>query len=149
MANQEVPDFIYPMTMGIYYPIVDQGVYGNVKKQWLHDRTVVCNLSSAGGAATEEIKPNINIKQEVVLFGRVKSDIRISNREAPNGMTNIIVSNICDRTGHSVYVETSGPRVGKPTIFEIVSNEPTVGPFGNVEFYKIVLKRSENQAVDL
>lgn len=149
MPTCETTDFIYPMTMGIFYPTVEQGVYGNVKKTWIHDRTVACSLSSAGGAAAEEIKTKINITQELVLFGRIRTDIRISDREASNGMTNIIVSNICDKTGKMVYLETSGPRMGKPTIFEVMSNEPIVGPFGSVEYYKIVLKRSENQAVDL
>lgn len=149
MTICETPDFIYPMTMDIFYPIVEQGVYGNVKKQWMHDRKAICSLSSAGGASNEEIKPNINITQDFVLFGRVKSDIRISARNEANSITNIVVSNVCDKAGNTVYLETSGPRAGKPTIFEIASNDPIVGPFGSIEYYKIVLRRSENQAVDL
>jgi hypothetical protein len=46
-------------------------------------------------------------------------------------------------------METSGPRDGKSTIYEIASSEAIVGPFGNVEYYKVVLRRSENQASDL
>lgn len=149
MVVCETPDFIYPMTMSIFYPIVEQATYGNLKKQWIHDRSVACSLSSAGGAAQEEIKTNINITQEVILFGRIKTDIRVSALDSKNSMTNIVVSNICDRNGNPIYVETSGPRAGKSTIFEVVSNEPTVGPFGSVEYFKIVLKRSENQAVDI
>lgn len=147
MTICETPDFVYPMTMDIFYPIVEQGSLGNIKKQWIHDRKAICNLSSAGSAANEEVKPNVNITQDFVIFGRVKSDIRISSKSQNNSITNIVVSNISDRLGNQIYVETSGPRIGKSTIFEIASNDPVVGPFGSVEYYKIVLRRSENQDV--
>jgi len=137
------------MTMDVYYPMVEQGVYGNVQKHWVKDRTLVCSLAPAGSAGKEEIKTNINITQETIIFGRAKSDVRVSAQESNNAITNIVISNICDKFGNTVYMETSGPRNAKPTIFEIVSNEPIVGPFGSVEYYRITLKRSENQAVDI
>lgn len=149
MAVCETPDFIYPMTMDIFYPIVEQGVYGNVKRQWLHDKTAVCNLSSGGSTSAEEIKPNINITQDTIIVGRVKSDVRISSRNENNSINNILITNVCDRVGNTVYTETAGPRAGKATLFEVASNDPVVGPFGSVEYYKVVLRRSENQAVDL
>jgi hypothetical protein len=46
-------------------------------------------------------------------------------------------------------METSGPRAGKSTIFEIATNEPFVNPFGNVEYYKLILRRSENQGAEV
>ena len=149
MTICEKPDFIYPMTMDVYYPMVEQGVYGNVQKHWVKDRTLACSLSAAGSALKEEIKVNMNITQETIIFGRAKSDVRISAQESNNGLTNIVISNISDKYGNPVYVETSGPRNGKSTIFEIVSNDPIIGPFGSVDYYRITLKRSENQAVDI
>lgn len=149
MSVCETTDFIYPMTMDVYYPLVEQGVYGNVQKHWVKDRTLACSLSAAGTAGKEEIKPNVNITQETIIFGRARSDVRVSAQESNNSITNIVVSNISDRFGNPVYVETAGPRNGKSSIFEIVSNEPVVGPFGSVEYYRITLKRSENQAVDI
>ncbi len=65
MAICETPDFTFPMCMDIFYPIVEQAVYGNVKKQWIHDRTVTCSLSTAGSALKEDVTPNIQIKQRV------------------------------------------------------------------------------------
>lgn len=149
MSVCETTDFVYPMTMDVYYPLVEQGVYGNVQKHWVKDRTLACSLSAAGTAGKEEIKPNVNITQETIIFGRARSDVRVSAQESNNSITNIVVSNISDRFGNPVYVETAGPRNGKSSIFEIVSNEPVVGPFGSVEYYRITLKRSENQAVDI
>lgn len=149
MAICETPDFTFPMCMDIFYPIVEQAVYGNVKKQWIHDRTVICSLSTSGSALKEEITPNIQITQELVVVGRLKTDIRVSSNSANNSITNIIVSNVKDRYGNVVYGETSGPRSGKATIFEVATMEPFMGPFGSVEYFKIVLRRSENQAVDI
>ena len=59
------------------------------------------------------------------------------------------MSNIRDSSGNAIHLETSGPRAGKSTIFEIATQEPFVGPFGGIEYYKLVLRRSENQAADI
>jgi hypothetical protein len=145
----EGKDFMFPMQVDVYYPIVEQGAYGNVKKQWMINKTVACHFTTAGLKAKEEIVPNINITQDTMLIGRVKADIRISDKDDAKSMTNIILTNIQDRQCNPVYLETSGPRAGKSTIFEVASQEPLVGPFGSIEYYKIILRRSENQAVDL
>lgn len=142
-------DFMFPMCAEIYHPVVEQGAYGNVRKQWILDRNVVCSFTGGGSAMKEEVKPNVNITQETVISGRVKKDIRISSRESRNTVTNILVTNIVDSNKNPVYVETAGPRAGKSTIFEVASQEPFVGPFGGVEYYKVVLRRAENQAVDV
>lgn len=137
------------MLADVYYPIVDQGAYGNVQKTWIHDRTIACNFNSAGTAWKEDIKPNANITQDSIMLGRVKTDIRFSNENAQNSITNIIVTNIKDRNLNEVFLETAGPRAGRSTLFEVATVEPFMGPFGSVEYYKVVVRRSENQAADL
>jgi len=149
MACGDKTDFIFPMEADVYHPIVEQGALGNVKKTWVLDRTIACSLAPAGTAWKEEVKPNVNITQDGLLMGRVKEDIRFSSREAANAITNVIITNIRDKNCNPLYVETSGPRAGKSTIFEIATNEPFAGPFGNVEYFKIVVRRSENQAADV
>jgi hypothetical protein len=141
-------DFMFPMCADVYYPIVDQGPYGDVKKTWVLDRSIACSFNSAGSAFKEEVVPNVNLMQEKLLIGRVKSDIRISSRDSANSIINVIVTNIKDSNGNAIYVETAGARAGKSTIFEIATQEPFVGPFGQTEYYKVILRRSENQAVD-
>lgn len=143
------PDFMFPMQADVFYPIVEQGAYGNVKKQWILDKTVLCNFTPAGSAFGEDVKPNVNITQEMLLMGRAKGDIRVSTQEASNSITNVIITNIKDKFGTPIYLETAGPRAGKSTIFEIATNEPYMGPFGSVEHYNIVIRRSENQGVDI
>lgn len=149
MAICESTDFVYPLLADIYYPIVDQAIYGNVKKQWILNKTVATNFNSVGTAGKEEITPNVNITQEGLLVGRSRSDIRISAEGSNNSMTNVVITNIRDRFGNSIYNETSGPRAGKATIFEIATVEPFVGPFGSTEYFKLVIRRSENQASDI
>jgi hypothetical protein len=144
----EEPDFAFPMQADIFYPIVDQGIYGDLTKQWVLDRTIVGNFIPLRRKGKEEINPNVNITKESILVGRVKTDIRVSTREESNSVTNIIITNIKDRSSNEVYTETSGPRKGKSTIYEIATQEPFLGPFGSIEYYNVVLRRSENQASD-
>ena len=145
----DTTDFMYPLKADIYYPIVDQGPYGNVQKTWVMDKTISCSFAPAGTAWAEEVKPNVKINLEMNLIGRTKSDLRISSMESKDSIVNIIITNI--RTAHDapIYLETAGPRSGRSTIFEVASNEPIVGPFGDIEYYKVVIRRSENQATDL
>ncbi len=149
MAICETPDFMFPMQASLYHPIVEQGDFGAIKKQWVLDRTFACSLSSGGSAFKEEVKPNVNITQNTILVGRTKSDIRISSRDNKNSLTNILVTDIKDQEGNLVYLETSGPRSGKGTLFEIATYEPFVGPFGVVDSYKLIIRRSENQTGDV
>ena len=149
MACAGKADFAFPMEADIFYPIVEQGPLGNIKKTWILDKAIAINVNPAGAAFKEEVVPNVNITKDTLLIGRVKSDIRVSSREANNAITNVIVTNIKDKNCNPIYVETSGIRNGKSTIFEIATQEPFVGPFGNIEYYKIILRRSENQGADV
>ena len=145
----ETPDFTFPMLADIYYPIVEQGSYGAIKKQWVLDRTVACSISGISVKLREEVKPNVNITKENILVGRVRSDLRFGKGNSRNAVTNVLVTNIRTVQEDSIYIETSGPRDGKSTIYEIATTEAIVGPFGTVEYHKVVLRRSENQASDL
>jgi len=149
MSICESPDFMFPMMADIYYPIAETTAYGNVTKTWILDKTIVCSFNEAGVSYKEDIKPDANIKTDTILLGRVKKDIRISSVDAKNAATNVVITNIRDQFGNPVYLETSGPRNGKSTLFEIATQAPFVNPFGSVEYYKVVLRRSENQGADV
>ena len=149
MVVCESPDFAFPMQADVYHPIVEQGPYGNVKKTWILDRTIACSFAPAGTAFKEELVANVNITQDKILLGRARTDIRVSSLDAANSLTNVIITNIRDKNCNEIYTETVGPRAGKSTIFEIATQDPFAGPFGNVEYYKLVIRRSENQAVDV
>lgn len=142
-------DFLYPLKADVFYPIVEQGAYGNVQKKWVLDRVITCSFSPVGTAGQEEVKPNPKINIDMNLLGRTKNDLRITSQESAESITNIVLVNIRTHNDTPVYLETAGPRSGKSTIFEIAANEPIVGPFGNIEYYRLVIRRSENQASDL
>jgi hypothetical protein len=142
-------DFMFPMQADVFYPIVEQGAYGNVSKTWSIDRSIICSFTPAGTANKEEVRPNIDLTLDSILIGRVKKDLRVSSKEEGLSITNVVISNIRDQNCNEIYTETAGPRSGKSTIFEIATQQPFVGPFGSIEYYNVILRRSENQAVDV
>lgn len=141
------PDFLYPLLADIYYPIIRQGAYGEVKKEWVFDRTIRCNAMPVGGASNEDIKPAEFLKYENQLIARAKVDIRFTSTKQAEALTNILVTNIRMADGELIYKETAGARGGKGTIYEIATLEPFVGPFRNVEYFKMLWRRTENQSV--
>ena len=145
----ETPDFMFPMKADIFYPTISQNAYGSVEKEWIHDRTIASSFAPAGADNVQEVKPNRAITESSILIGRSKTDVRLSARESKNAITNIIITNIRDKNDNEIYIETSGPRSGKSTIFEVATVEPFVGPFGSTEYYRILIRRSENQAATL
>ena len=148
MESCEDTDFMYPMKADVYYPIVEQGAYGNVQKTWVFNKTVVCNFSK-DGTVDEEVKPNVNITLKKVLMGRTKRDIRLSQENNADAITNVVITNIRTKTDVPLYIETSGVRAGKSTIYEIESQSVIIGPFGDPEYYALAIRRSENQASDI
>lgn len=139
------PDFLFPMRADIYYPIISQNKYGQPTKTWVFDRSVVCNATNVGGSGEEELKPETILQNESILLARTKCDIRVSSNLANNAITNILVTNIRDLSNNNIYVETSGPRNGRATLYEVATIQPFFGPFNSIEHYKVVLRRSENQ----
>jgi hypothetical protein len=147
MDTCEVTDFMYPMKADIYYATIKQNEYGQAQKTWIYDRSIICNATPLGGASKEEIKPDIFLQNNGQLIARTKSDPRTSYLGSDNAMTNILVTNIRNASDTIIYRETSGPRSGRATIYEFATVEPFVGPFGDIQYYKILWRRAENQSV--
>jgi hypothetical protein len=146
----DTTDFIYPLLADVYYPIVDQTIgYGNVSKRWVLDRSIACSFASASLKAKEDVRPEVNITIDNSIVGRTRSDVTQSKRGDLVSITNILVTNIRDALGNVIFNESSGPRAGRSTVFEVATMNPSVGPFGGTEFFKLVLRRSENQSVDV
>ena len=147
MNTCEVTDFMYPMKADLYYATISQSEYGQPKKTWIYDRSIVCNATPLGGASKEEIKPEVFLQNNGQLIARTKNDPRTSSQESNNGITNILVTNIRNANDDILYRETAGPRSGRATIYEFATVEPFVGPFGDIQYYKILWRRAENQSV--
>jgi hypothetical protein len=135
------------MKADIYHPLIKQTQYGQATKDWIYDRTIVCNATSVGGAGTEDLKPETFLQYENKLIARVKADPRTSSTSADNAISNILITNIRLEDDTLLYKETAGPRSGRGTIYEVATVEPFTGPFQSIEYYKVVLRRTENQTV--
>lgn len=147
MVICESTDFMYPMKADVYYPIITQGDYGQPKKDWVFDKTIACNATFVGGAGEENIKPQTFLQYENKLIARTKADPRISSQKENSAITNILITNIRNSSDELIYKETAGVRNGRATIFEVATVEPFNGPFNNIEYYKMVWRRTENQTV--
>jgi hypothetical protein len=77
----------------------------------------------------------------------VKEDPRMSTSNGSNAITNILIANIRNAQDVLIYKETAGVRAGRGTIYELGTVEPFTGPFGSIEYYKMLLRRAENQTV--
>lgn len=142
----EPNDFIHPMCADVYYSISTQGSFGEIKKEWLLDRTIACNAAPASRSGLEELDPKMISQLNNKLNSRSLTDLRISSLDKPYGIADILITNIRDKHGNLIYKETSGMRVNKGTIYEIATIQPFVGPFGNIESYQMVWRRTESQA---
>jgi len=143
----EDTDFMFPMLGDIYYPIITQSSYGQPQKEWVYDRSIACYFSTTARKGVEDSTPNAYITLENKLIGRSKSDPRFSSHNASNALTNILITNIRTKTGEMLYRESSGPRSGKGTLFEFATINPFMGALETIEYFDIVLRRAENQAV--
>jgi hypothetical protein len=135
------------MKADVYYPIITQNNYGQPNKEWVFDRTIVCNATTLGGPGNVELKPEMFLQYEGKLVARSKLDIRTSSNDSNNAISNILITNVRSSSDMLLYKETAGPRNGKGTIYEVGTLEPFVGPFGDVEYYKMLWRRTENQTV--
>ena len=138
---------MYPMKADIYYPVITQTDYGQATKKWVLDRIIILNATPVGGAGQEDIKPEIFLQYENKLVARIKEDPRMSTSDGSNAITNILIANIRNAQDALIYKETAGVRAGRGTIYELGTVEPMTGPFGSIDYYKMLLRRAENQTV--
>lgn len=151
MTCDEKTDLLYPLLADVFYAMTEQTPYGNVTKTWVFDRTIAIASNPAGRRFNRDIDTN-NGKVELQnsIIARVRKDITQSpSTEQFYSMSNILIANIRTKSNDYVYNESSGVRSGLSTLFEVSTSNPIVGAFGETEYFKLVLTRSENQAIDL
>lgn len=135
----------YPLIADIYYGTQTQNDFGEVDKAWEFSRTVPIDLNTSTNYKDQQVQPDQFFWIQDMLNGMVKEDVRISDNHAPYSLTNILITNVRNRQDQVVYTESAGSRVGLPTIYEVSGLLPHNDPWGNVDYFKIVLKRSELQ----
>jgi len=143
----ESTDFLYPMLADVYYPLITQNSYNQIKKEWVLDRTIAVNAQPLTRKAIQDMQPSVFLQFEGKLIGRTKQDPRVSTHQENNAITNILITNIRFPNGEMIYKETAGPRSGRGTIYEIATIEPFVGALQSIEYYQMLWRKAENQSV--
>ena len=81
------------------------------------------------------------------INAQITEDIRIDSLGEMHALTDILVTNIVAGCGGVVYKETAGERAGDTTVYELIGYMPHVDLFNNIDYVKIVLSRTDEQAI--
>lgn len=135
----------FPLKADVYYAVNQQDDFGDISKQWSYDQTINLSLSMSTNYKDQNIQPAQMFFVQDMLNGKCKVDPRISSDGSPFSMTDVLLTNIRGVDNEPIYVETAGARVGLSTVYELTGLLPHNGPFGKVDYYKIVIARSDAQ----
>ena len=145
----------FQMNCDVYYAKDKQNDYGQMEKKWEFDMIEPCSFYTLGDRSNDNnftFSPESYdrfFRLETMLYGRVKTDIRQASDGLFYPLSHILISNIRGATCNTeiFFVETNGDYEGTPTIFEVKTCQPFVGPFNTIEYYKIQLERSDTQVM--
>lgn len=143
----------FQMECDLYYATETQDKYGKMDKVWSFDMTEKCSFYTLGDKSNDDnfsFEDDKFFKLETMLYGRFATDPRQDSNGLYHPLSHILVTNIRGATCNTetFWVETNGDYVGKPTIFEIKTCQPFVGPFNTIEYWKIQLERSDRQEME-
>jgi hypothetical protein len=143
----------FQMQCDIYYATESQDNYGKIDKRWTFDMTEPCSFYTLGDMSNNNnfsFEDEKFYKLETMLYGRFATDPRQDSSGLYHPLSHILVSNIRGATCNeeTFFIESNGDYAGKPTIFEIKTCQPFIGPFNTVEYYKIQLERSDTQELN-
>lgn len=143
----------FQMQCDIYYATETQDKYGKIDKKWQFDMTEKGSFYTLGDKSNDDnfsFEDKRFSKLETMLYGRFATDPRQDSNGLYHPLSHILVHNIRGATcnDETFWIETNGDYVGKPTVFEIKTCQPFVGPFNRVEYWKIQLERSDRQELN-
>lgn len=143
-------NMLFPMECDVYYASESQDKYGKVEKTWFVDETLPCSFYTLNDMSNEDnfdFDDKKFYRLETMLVGRTVADLRKSSDGRFFPLSHILVTNIraagCD--DEVFFVETNGGYESTPTIYEVKSLQPYIGPYNKIEYYKIQLERSDTQ----
>lgn len=153
LLDANCSSLFFQMQCDIYYAIESQDLYGGIDKKWEYDMVEPCSfytLSDKSNSSNFTYDDDRFYKLETMLYGRFQSDPRKSSTGQYFPLSHILVTNVrasgCN--DESFFIETNGDYEGSPTVFELKTCQPFVGPFNTVEYYKIQLERSDIQGLN-
>jgi hypothetical protein len=144
----ECSNFLFSMSMDLYYATEEQNKYGMEEKTWRLDQTLKGYAEILGSVDKNAIKTQMFNQYEDKLIGRTLADPRISLNGIYYPITSILITNIRNaKTCEEYYIEAAGEREGKSTIYEVSAIEPYINPWNKIEYWKILFNRSDTQAL--
>lgn len=153
IGSNSCSSLFFQMNCDVYYATETQDSYGKIDKKWILDTVQPCSFYTLDDKSNENnfiYEDNRFYKLETMLFGRMKKDPRKSSSGLYYPLSHILLTNIRAKSCNDeiFFIETNGNYVGMPTIFEIKTCQPFIGPFNNIEYYKIQLERSDTQELN-
>ena len=168
----KLPTFLYIMSCDVYYATylseensnqsnimqdeygnviggVGQNVYGESVKIWELDRNERQSYWNVMGTVNlQDLDADTNFKYKKRLNGRFKypSDPRVGLDGSAHPISDILITNICKK-GDTGDVELQLNANGTPIVFEVMSVDPFIDPWGNIEYYKVLLERADDQQI--
>jgi hypothetical protein len=138
-------DLLYPMSADIYYSEQSQNDIGEVTKSWKKDRSIKCSAikNNPTSRTPDYVNVSINLEYDLIVRFRTNEDIQISSDDQSYRITDILITNICDKFGNVMWKEDRE----NATIFEIRSIEPMIDISGLIIGYRIHSVRSDNQGM--
>lgn len=143
----------FQMQCDIYYAQESQDKYGKVDKSWTFDMIEPCSFYTLGDKSNENnfsFDDTKFYKLENMLYGRFQSDPRKGSDGLYRPLSHILVTNIRGATCNEepFFIESDEGYIGKPTVYELKTCQPFIGPFNTVEYWKIQLERSDFQELN-
>ena len=172
------PDFLYEMKCDVFYAEYDaakgtwpetiaetqdefgnvisvesggvgQNEWGEAEKVWQRDRTELESYFNVMGTVNlQDLTADREFEYKKRLNGRFRypSDPRLDNDGNYHPISSILVSNIINKnSGQQLHLDENG----NPIIFEVMSVDPFINPFGKTEYFKLLLERSDDQFMQL
>lgn len=136
---------LYPLKADVYYSTESQNDFGEIDRAWEFGQTVSVDLNMSTNYKDQQIQADQFFWMQDIISGKCPSDIRIDSNGGLHSLTAILVTNVRNGSDNVIYFETAGPRAGMPTIYEVAGLLPHNDPWGNNDYYKLVVKRSELQ----
>lgn len=132
----------YSDELRVYYSTQSQDlVYGTVTRTWVFDRVERGKIKQSRSKMYSVSTQNT---WDDVLVGQTEEDLRIDSAGNLYAPSEVLVT-----FAHPHLIDTSGPRKGLATTYELRASSPVEGPFGEVLHFDVELVRSIDQGVDL
>ena len=143
------PGMFNSMKIDVYYSTETQDSFGAQVKNWQLNQTLFGYMETIGAANKESLDIGTFFEYEDKLIGRTTVDPRRSIEGIDHPITSVLLTNIRDaKSSTSFYNETSGVRNGEATVFDVMSINPYVNPWNDIEYYKVYLARSDRQEIN-